>query len=314
MTFCLASMIRRIARHFPQDGLQQRIHSWGSLEVQATERFFPRVSVGRRDSYCSLHWRRLTQTRRCLRVRASAADSGVWGASYSSSGAEQRARSGSLRFMEQYHFLGSLLWSTTPRRRLHFLHLSHSTQVELEAPVVWPKMLPSSRSMSTPLSNKPMFFGLPASANPLGLSSIRKQLEFVLVVLFSFVYWLRPFFLFLDNFFLLPLVLLLVLPSSFRMPSSSLLSSTMSPSFFPARINPAPPESPKKHPHFLAACNKCARSRRIDCPLYMYWCSSSSESVSRILPLALYWSSSRALRICSWTAIWAADNPGRALR
>lgn len=42
--------------------------------------------------------------------------------------------------------VGSFFSSTTPRRRRHFLHLSHSTQVALLEPVVCPKMEPPSRS------------------------------------------------------------------------------------------------------------------------------------------------------------------------
>mmetsp|Transcript_45704 Transcript_45704/g.111367 ORF Transcript_45704/g.111367 Transcript_45704/m.111367 type:complete len:223 (+) Transcript_45704:322-990(+) len=144
-------MIRRTARHLPHDGLQHLTHSNGSFELVA-DFFLPLVNVGWRDSYCSLTCNRRTQTRRCLRVRESAALSAVWGESYSSSGALQRARAGSFLFIEQYHFGGSFRSSTTPRRRLHFLHLSHSTQVELLAPVVWPKILPSSRSCSIGLS------------------------------------------------------------------------------------------------------------------------------------------------------------------
>lgn len=120
MTFVFASMLLRIILHFPQAGLQQRTHSYGSFALVVAARFFPRVWVGWRDSYCSLHWMRRTQIRRCLRVRASAALSGVLVVSYSSSGAEQRARSGSFLFMEQYHLGGSLRSSTTPRSRRHW--------------------------------------------------------------------------------------------------------------------------------------------------------------------------------------------------
>mmetsp|Transcript_9405 Transcript_9405/g.21215 ORF Transcript_9405/g.21215 Transcript_9405/m.21215 type:complete len:214 (-) Transcript_9405:1844-2485(-) len=72
--------------------------------------------------------------------------SGVVADSYSSSGALQRARSGSVLFMEQYQREGSLRASTTPRRRLHFLQRSHSTQVALLAPAVWPNIELSSSS------------------------------------------------------------------------------------------------------------------------------------------------------------------------
>ena len=43
--------------------------------------------------------------------------------SYSSSAALQLARLGSFLFIEQYHFDGSFLASTTPRRRLHYYFL-----------------------------------------------------------------------------------------------------------------------------------------------------------------------------------------------
>ena len=112
-------MQRRMARHFPQDGLQHRTHSYGSLELVVAERFFPRVMVGWRASYASLHCKRRTQTRRCFLVRASAAFSGVFEVSYSSSGAEHRDLSGSFLFIEQYHLDGSFFSSTTPRRRRH---------------------------------------------------------------------------------------------------------------------------------------------------------------------------------------------------
>lgn len=46
MTLDLASMMRNTARHLPQEGLQQRTHSYGSLLEEATARFFPRVNVG----------------------------------------------------------------------------------------------------------------------------------------------------------------------------------------------------------------------------------------------------------------------------
>lgn len=46
--------------------------------------------------------------------------SGVVAESYSSSGAEHRARSGSVLFMVQYHREGSFRASTTPRKRLHW--------------------------------------------------------------------------------------------------------------------------------------------------------------------------------------------------
>jgi hypothetical protein len=80
-TFVLASMIRRTARHLPHDGLQHRIHSYASLVLLTAARFLPRVNVGWRVSYNSFVWRRRTQTRMCFRARASAADSGVGGAS-----------------------------------------------------------------------------------------------------------------------------------------------------------------------------------------------------------------------------------------
>mmetsp|Transcript_20793 Transcript_20793/g.48939 ORF Transcript_20793/g.48939 Transcript_20793/m.48939 type:complete len:325 (-) Transcript_20793:962-1936(-) len=285
MTFCLASMILRMALHFPQDGLQQRIHSWGSLELEATARFLPLVSVGSRDSYCSLHCNRRTHTLRCLRVRASAADSGVWAASYSSSGAEQRARSGSFLFMVQYHFGGSLRSSTIPRSLLHFLHLSHSTQVNWEEPVVCPKMLPSSRSASIPLSTTPMQRGLLPSANPLlDLSSMRKPPLLLLLLAadedLRLEYWLRPFFLERDDFFLLLVPPLLVVPSALRIPSSSSASSSSlalvalllslldpeSPLVERVTTDPVPLPSPNQL-HFLAICKRCARSRRTDSSL-----------------------------------------------
>lgn len=116
-----ASIERRSILHLPQLGLQHRIHSYGSLVVigpeAAAARFF---ELRWRFSYASLQCRRRTQTRRCLLVRWSIVLSGVDDDSYSSSGAEQRARSGSVLFMEQYHRGGSLRASTTPRRRLHF--------------------------------------------------------------------------------------------------------------------------------------------------------------------------------------------------
>ncbi len=75
--------------------------------------------VGSRDSKFSLHWRRRTHKRRCLRVRWSVTFSGVLVASYSSSGAEHLDRSGSCLFMEQNHLAGSFFASTTPRSRRH---------------------------------------------------------------------------------------------------------------------------------------------------------------------------------------------------
>merc|ERR1719253_1201041 len=85
----------------------------------------------------------------CFLARRSMSDSGEV-LSYSSSGAEQRARSGSVVFMEQYQREGSLRASTTPRSRRHFLQRSHSTQVALLAPVVSPKIELSSFPLYSP--------------------------------------------------------------------------------------------------------------------------------------------------------------------
>jgi hypothetical protein len=126
ITLC-ASIMRSRALHLPHDGLQHRIHSYGSLLEVVCRFLLLLVILGCRASYCSLQCNRRTQTLKCLRTRASAADSGVCGVSYSSSGAEHFDRSGSFLFMVQYHFGGSFFSSTTPRRRRHFLHLSHST-------------------------------------------------------------------------------------------------------------------------------------------------------------------------------------------
>ena len=110
----LASIERSNILHLPQLGLQHRIHSYGSFAFAVPLRF-----LRWRFSYASLPCRRRTHNLRCLRVRWSMALSGVVAASYSSSGALHRARSGSFLFMEQYHLDGSLRASTTPRRRLH---------------------------------------------------------------------------------------------------------------------------------------------------------------------------------------------------
>mmetsp|Transcript_30597 Transcript_30597/g.45269 ORF Transcript_30597/g.45269 Transcript_30597/m.45269 type:complete len:217 (-) Transcript_30597:1305-1955(-) len=152
----LESINRRIARHFPHEGLQHRTHSYGSLALVVADLFLCRVIVGRRASYASLHWSLRTQSRKCFLVRWSAALSGVLGVSYSSSGAVHLLLSGSFLFMEQYHFDGNFLASTTPRRRLHFLHLSHSTQVALDEPVVCPKIDPSSSPSTGPPSSVPL--------------------------------------------------------------------------------------------------------------------------------------------------------------
>mmetsp|Transcript_10336 Transcript_10336/g.29468 ORF Transcript_10336/g.29468 Transcript_10336/m.29468 type:complete len:309 (-) Transcript_10336:471-1397(-) len=276
MTLVLASMVRRMALHLPQEGLQHRIHSYGSFALVVTCLFLPRVKVGWRDSYASLLCKRRTHTRRCFRVRASAALSGVCDASYFSSGAEHRARSGSFLFIEQYHLDGSFFSSTTPRKRRHFLHLSHSTHVALLWPVVWPKMDPSSLSESSALAFlSPILPTSPEAPLPVLRSSSLERLPF--------------FFFFRDA----------------RLDSRSSTDPGTAPGAVPGDPLNAPALDPVRSSHkcFRAACMRWLRSRRIGCPRYTHWVSSSSESVSTMEPLAEYWSSSNAFRICSLDAI-----------